>query len=292
MLARTLFPTVIATGAACVVVCMLGVIGCGDPVATPPVASDSQPPPGVPSEKSYTVRYVPGVTITIDGEVDEPAWQQAVREDGFAFPWKAAAAPATEFRALCDADNLYFMFRVEDADIVVLENLRDKQDIVLEDRVELFFARDDGMQDYYCLEIDPRGRTYDYQAVFYRKFNASWSCRGLKTQASLFPGGYVVEGSLPLATLADLGFPLRRPGNKIRVGLYRAEFSHDSSGRPAESGQSPHTLGRASAGPPPLEEWISWVDPQTPKPDFHLPASLGWLEIVDGVQNSPATKGM
>jgi hypothetical protein len=33
-------------------------------------------------------------------------------------------------------------------------------------------------------------------------------------------------------------------------------------------------------GPPPIEEWISWVDPKREEADFHVPASLGWLEFA------------
>jgi hypothetical protein len=68
---------------------------------------------------------------------------------------------------------------------------------------------------------------------------------------------------------------------KIRCGLYRAEFSQDRSGRPIEQRESIHNLGRQLDGPPPIEAWISWVDPKTEEPDFHVPTSLGWLEIVE-----------
>jgi hypothetical protein len=30
----------------------------------------------------------------------------------------------------------------------------------------------------------------------------------------------------------------------------------------------------------PIEEWMSWVDPKTAEPDFHMPSSLGWFEVV------------
>jgi hypothetical protein len=77
-----------------------------------------------------------------------------------------------------------------------------------------------------------------------------------------------------------LGFPAIHPGVKIRCGLYRAEFSHDRSGRVVEQKESLHNLGRKIEGPPPIEEWISWVDPKIKEPDFHVPATLGWLEVV------------
>ncbi len=45
--------------------------------------------------------------------------------------------------------------------------------------------------------------------------------------------------------------------------------------------ESIHNLGRQLEGPPPIEAWMSWVDPKTEEPDFHVPTSLGWLEIVE-----------
>jgi hypothetical protein len=92
--------------------------------------------------------------------------------------------------------------------------------------------------------------------------------------------GYEIEGRIPLRSLAALGFPAIQPGVKIRCGLYRAEFSHDRSGRIVEQKESLHNLGRKVEGPPPIEDWISWVDSKTKEPDFHVPASLGWLEFV------------
>jgi hypothetical protein len=233
-----------------------------------------------PSDQTYRVRYVPEAKITVDGRADEPAWSQADVEQRFRFPWSKSPAPPTEFRALCDAANLYFTFRVQDADIVVLDRLRDEEDGVFEDRAEMYFAPDDKMQNYYCLEVDSRGRVYDYHGSYYRHLDPKWNWPGLQTKGAPIEQGYVVEGRLPLDSLQQIGFPRLRPGVKIRCGLYRAEFSHDRSGRKVVQQETIHNRGRKLDGPPPIEAWISWVDPQTPEPDFHVPSSLGWLEIV------------
>ena len=246
----------------------------------PLAASPTAPPPGTPSDQVYPVRWLPGAKIVLDGRADESAWQEAAVERHFLFPWKQARAPETEFRALCDGTDLYFTFRVQDADIVVLDRLRDKEDEVFEDRVEVYLSRDDQMKHYYCFEVDSRGRAFDYQASFYRHLDMKWKFPGLETKAAPLPNGYEVEGRIPLKSLAALGFPPLQPGVKIRCGLYRAEFSHDRSGRPVEQKASLHNLGRKIEGPPPIEEWISWVDPKVKEPDFHIPASLGWLEFV------------
>jgi hypothetical protein len=216
----------------------------------------------------------------LDGRADEPVWSKAAPETGFPFPWKKAPAPATEFRALCDEAHLYFTFRVHDDDIVVLDKLRDEEDEVFEDRVELYFSRDEEMKDYYCLEVDSRGRIFDYRATYPRQFNPKWNLEGMEAKAAALPRGYELECSIPLQAFAALGFPELRPGVKVRCGLYRAEFSHDRSGKPVEPAASIHTMGRTVDGPPPIEEWLSWVDPKTKEPDFHVPSSMGWLEIV------------
>ncbi len=211
--------------------------------------------------KTYEVRYLAEPAIRIDGRLDEPAWERAAVERGFIFPWREAEAPATEFRALADDHKLYFAFRVRDDDIVLAPNYRGKGDVVAEDRVELFFAVDDELAAYYCLEMDPLGRTLDYKAARYRKFDFAWEFPGLDVAASRTDRGYVVEGALPLASFEKLGFPPLASGRPWRVGVFRAEFSHGS-------------------GEAPVEHWISWIDPKTPKPDFHVPAALGRFRLV------------
>ncbi len=232
------------------------------------------------SRKSYRAGWLPDAQLRIDGRADEPAWSEAAVETGFIFPWKETAAPPTEFRALCDQENLYFTFRVEDADIFVLDKLRDEEDAVFEDRAEVYFSLDDRMSDYFAIEIDSRGRAFDYRGCYYRRLDPSWSLPGLETAASPLDSGYAVEARIPLASLEALGFPRLKPGEKIRCGLYRAEFSHDRSGRDVVQQESIHNRGRRLDGPPPIEAWMSWVDPRTEEPDFHVPTSLGWLEIV------------
>jgi len=216
----------------------------------------------------------------MDGHADEAAWTHAAIERHFAFPWTETQA-RTEFRAVWDESYFYFTFLVQDADVVVLDRFRDEQDAVLEDRVEIFFSRDEQMRKYFCIEIDSRGRAYDYGASFYRRFDPAWHLDGLETRGTARPDGYEIEGRIPLTRFKGLGVPAVRSGVRVRWGLYRAEFSHDRSGRATQPRASLHTLGRESEGPPPIEDWASWVDPHTKEPDFHVPASLGWLEFVD-----------
>ena len=196
---------------------------------------------------SYAVNHG---SITVDGLLDDAAWSDAALETGFSFPWQERTAPATEFRALVDADLLYFAFRVEDADIVI-DPGDDEMSVARGDRVELFFTPDASLDDYICFEIDPSGRVLDYRASYYREFDSEWDLPGLVVAATLTDAGYIVEGRLPLEALPTSG--------RISTGIFRAEYSHRE-------------------GDEPLAEWISWVTPDSEEADFHIPSAFGWLE--------------
>ncbi len=213
-------------------------------------------------QKVYEVRKLPKLEITIDGVPDEPDWKKANVEKGFCFPWKDGPAPPTEFRALCDAESLYCCFRVHDEDIVVVEQFKDESDAIGEDRVELYFSPDTQLKKpYYCVEMDSRGRKLDYKAVFFRKFDFSWDFPEFRLAAATLPKEYTVEGSVPLKTLESLGLPPLDSG-KLNVGVFRAEFSH-------------------AEGPKPVENWMSWIDIQTPEEDYHVPGTLGIFRLAE-----------
>jgi len=209
--------------------------------------------------RTCSVHYFPKADIGIDGSLDEPVWQEVPVVREFSFPWENRPAPATEFRSFRDDRTLYFSFRVHDADVVI-EAFNGESTLDREDRVELFFARDDALRHYYCVEVDPCGHVHDYAASFYRRFDSSWNCPGIRTAASRTKQGYVVEGSIPLETLESLGVLSRDADSSVRAGIFRADFRH----------------GHGAA---PEEHWISWIDPGTKEPDFHVPSALGCFRI-------------
>ncbi len=213
--------------------------------------------------KTYEAVYVPDPNVILDGALTEPAWERANIETAFSYPWEERPTPRTEFRALFDAHALYFTFRVEDDDIVLAEPFRSKEDVVYEDRVELFFALDEELAQYFCLEIDPLGRVLDYRASHYRKFDFAWSFPGLEVVGIRTSDGYTVQGLIPWDAFQSLGFPPPDANRAIKFGIYRADFRH--------------TEGRKWS-----ESWISWVDPRTAKPDFHVSESFGYLRGVVG----------
>ncbi len=188
----------------------------------------------------------------------------AERLTDFAFPWRDEPCPATSFRAWqCSSalhGTLHFEFEALDRDIVLDQSADADQAVLDSDRVELFFATSaDLSTPYYGFEIDPRGRVYDYSARYHRQFDPTWTFDGLTiTTAEINDEWYRICGLFSLPTLAGLG--CIQPDNSLIVGVYRAEFSHLPDG----------TLQR---------DWISWLDPQTPTPDFHVPASFGRFQL-------------
>lgn len=206
--------------------------------------------------QEYNGLYKETVSVTIDGMLDNEEWKDSKQELNFTFPWQDMKAPATAFFSKMDAERLYFAFKVEDEDIVIVDS-NSELAVAKGDRVEIFFAQNKDLQEYYCLEMGPNGKVLDYKASFYRKFDNSWNCPGLRVEAKINPNGYTVEGSLPVAVLESLG--IYNPESTDRfflIGLYRGEFSHTTSDKPKE-------------------EWISWVRPDTKEADFHVPSSFG-----------------
>ncbi len=189
-------------------------------------------------------------------------WSAATPLTDFGFPWESRAAPSTEFRALWNDERLYFRFDCVDEDLVLGAGATAKARVLGSDRVELFFTPALELNPYFCVEMAPNGDVYSYRAKTYREFDDDFAWQGLELSQRIdVPrAGYAVTGSLPLATLRALGV-LKVGARELLVGIYRAEFSHEPG-------------GGVHFG------WMSWVDPRTEKPDFHVASSFGVFELV------------
>lgn len=176
----------------------------------------------------------------------------------FTFPWENRPAPKTEFRALWDETHLHFRFDCQDDDLVLPDGPTAKDRALGSDRVEIFFAPDLNLKPYFCLEMTPKADVLAYEARFYREINWDWRCEGLQIDAHIENNHYSVSGSIPLNTLRVLKVLC---SHEIFAGIYRAEFHHEPDGS-VHSG------------------WMPWVNPNTERPDFHVPASFGILELM------------
>lgn len=192
--------------------------------------------------------------ISVDGKKDDWA-QTPVAISGLIAPWDGAVKDQTTFSVCHDRKNLYFIYEVSDSTIIY-NNEKTEASVGSSDRIEFFFSKDTTMTDYYCAEIDPHGKVMDYHAKFYRKFNFDWNFKGLKLGTYVGKNTYIVEGSIPLKTLEDMG--VISPEGEMCFGVYRADYYG------------------------PEEEqviWSSWIIPDAADSDFHIPSSLGVLKL-------------
>lgn len=215
------------------------------------------------AQDSYTVAYNKQVPV-LDGHLNESVWDklQAIR---FIDPWQQGEIPDTQFKAYHDDQYLYFAFDVEDPNTVIFEKVHDEMMIARQDRVELFFAQapidkakaDGSYPNYFALEMDYQGRTLSIKADSQKNRDVSWDMQTLETKGNLTDKGYVLEGKIALKELRDLDLI---HDNKIQTGVYRAEFSIINGKEVAQ--------------------WITWVDPKTEKPNFHINSSFGTFVLA------------
>lgn len=199
--------------------------------------------------------------VQIDGKGTDKAWQKAKELSAFSYPWRKELAPFTSFRALWDETHLYFLFRATDPDIILKKSGLEEKDAVESDRVEIFFKVDDAMNPYYSLEMDALGRVFDSKGQFYRKIDMDWNWPEghLDIKSSMDKDGYWLEGAISLKSLRYLS--LLKNDGVLQAGLYRGEYV---------------TLSNGTTRP----KWISWIQPTSKKPDFHISSSFGVLKLM------------
>ncbi len=193
--------------------------------------------------------------IKVDGNLEE--WPQGNFLSGLTAPWNKLPQDSTNFQTRVDGDYLFFNFKTVDETpfTVPFEN---ELSVAAGDRVELFFSKTRDMsEDYYCLEMNPRGEVLDYRATYYRKFDYDWDAGTLELATMEYPNGYQVEGKIRINELQELGL-----GNEFYLGVYRAEY------------QGPDQV-----------IWYSWILPESKEPDFHIPSSLARVKFAqDGIE--------
>ena len=211
---------------------------------------------------TYPVHKIDKGTLQITGKGTSSSWDKAIRLKAFTYPWRNEKAPETTFQALWDEDYFYFLFRAEDDAILTKTdpNLSEEREVIHSDRVEIFFKADDDMNPYYSLEMDALGRILDTEGRYYRQIDLDWTWPSghLDVIAARDEKGYWVEGKISFESLRMLGMFEK---DHLKAGLYRGEYI------PLENGQQE-------------VKWISWIQPDSETPDFHIPSSFGTLQLI------------
>jgi hypothetical protein len=219
---------------------------------------------------TYTCYHTTG-PVTIDGHLDEQAWQAAPVVRDFRLPdGVSRPSVATEFRALWDDGNLYLAFVCTDPEIIATMTERDSG-LYDEDCVEAFISSGDELRRYYEFELSPRNVQMD-ASVFPTEdgkdkvVDYSWNCVGLRTATSITEDGWIIEVAIPFG---QIGRDKRTPhaGDTWRANFYRADYSH----------------GRET-------EYICWSPMMEKEANFHRPDRFGRLVFAAEPVAHPAAK--
>lgn len=209
--------------------------------------------------KNYTVKFINKDTKNFLSNVDAP-WENANSLIDFSSPWDHEPFKKIEFKALHNNKDVFFQFKVFDEDVYIHPSENKNNSINNSDRVELFFRSDENLNPYYCLEIDPTARVMDFKAHPNKKFdfNWNWPDNDMKVVSQRNENYFTVRIAISIQSFKDLSL-LKE--NRIETGIYRAKYNKIEN----EKEYQP--------------TWITWVDPNTDEPNFHIKSSFGVLEL-------------
>jgi hypothetical protein len=211
-------------------------------------ARDDDPPAVRAAECRWTNR-----PITIDGKIDEIAWDDAeVLKDFSVFWQKRKAKTATTARLLWNNRYLYFMADMEDSDLFA--DVKERNGILWENDVfEMFFKPSEDKRPYYEFQVNPLNTKLELflpsrGSGGYRRF-AKEDSLGLESAVQLRgtlnkwkdkDKGWTVEGRIPWSAFkATGGKP--KPGDKWLFALCRYDYSVAFE-RPELSSTAPLTV--------------------------------------------------
>lgn len=188
------------------------------------------------------------------------SWNGLPLLEDFNYPWSKDHIPRTEFKTYHNNEFLFFQFKAFGPEPKIFVANNHKLEVRHSERVEIFFRTDEKMSPYYCLEIDPQGRVLDYKADYYRIFNRNWQWPDdLALNALINKDHYLIAGRFKLDTLREMKI---LKDQSMEIGLYRGHCIDIKD-----------DIGEI--------RWSTWVDPQTPEPDFHVPNSFGRMILED-----------
>ncbi|KIO51462.1 sugar-binding protein [Flavobacterium hibernum] len=210
--------------------------------------------------KEYQVKLVSENHINFNESLNGSFFEKANCLTDFCSAWNEDPILKIEFRALWNLENFFFNFRVFDTDVYLDQKDDSFDSIGNSDRVELFFRKNESLNPYFCLEMDASGRLMDFKAHPNKDFDFDWKWpkKDLDIKTSKDEISFTVEGRISIQSLRELNLI---EDNIIEAGVYRAKFSKN------EKQEYEPT-------------WISWVNPNTETPNFHIASSFGKFRLL------------
>lgn len=188
-------------------------------------------PANFPQPKSFIIKRAKGA-VAIDGNMNEPAWNNAPLIDEFYEMNLPKLAPPghTKARMLWDDKYLYFGFICEDSNIDAPKLPRDGE-IYFHDCVEVFLMPLFERHLYWEVNVSPSGSLLDCFASKYYSAFTSYMFYDETVEGLLFattltgpagkPTGYVTEIAFPIDQLPGWGEP--KAGKTMRLLLSRID---------------------------------------------------------------------
>lgn len=242
--------------AACAILALALLSGCGErdaePAAAPPFqepALVAVPVPGKPdrTERHFVCARLKG-KIKLDGKLDERAWREA-RPVEFVQHW-AQAKPAREGRAwmLWDDAYLYLAGEFTDRDLRASVSEHDG-DVYLNDVFELFVRPDRGQDDHFELLFAANRATMDLRVLgrdrkaktdrgWESRLEGAAGLRGTLNDATDEDGGWSAEVRVPWSAFAQTA-PAPSAGSVWYFALGRYDYSERDKPNPEISCTAP-----------------------------------------------------
>jgi hypothetical protein len=236
--------------------------------------------------KHYVVQHTNAV-LTMDGNLQEPAWQSAAWTTDFV-DIEGTKKPVPEFKTqvkmLWNDSTLFIAAKMQEPQVWATQMHHD--DIIYKDNdFEVFIDPDNNTHQYFEIEINAVNKVFDlFMPKSYRNQGDAligWNVEGLKTGVQIqgtlnnpadTDEGWTVEMAIPLKELR-MGFPVTVPqeGATWRINFSRVQW------HTKPQGNRNIKLKGADGRDLPEENWV-WSPPGLIS--MHAPERWGYLQFT------------
>jgi hypothetical protein len=257
-------------------------------IGTPPAENGARPAlPPKPQLKTYVCYRATG-PLTLDGKLDDQAWQAAPWTDHFSdIEGSAKPSPkyATRAKLIWDDQNLYIAAELEEPH--VWARLKQRDTVIFYDNdFEVFIDPDGDTHAYYELEVNAIATAWDLLLLKpYRHGGPpvnGWDIAGLQVathvngtlnDASDTDKGWSVEIKIPLVALSECAMNAKPPkaGDQWRINFSRVEWRTI-----VEDGNYRKVINPQTGKPFPEDNWV-W-SPQG-RINMHMPEMWGYTQF-------------
>ena len=248
--------------------------------------------PAIEWSPSHYICYRADAPLTIDGNLDEPIWQQAAWSDDFVDIMghlKPLPRYRTNVKMLWDENYLYIGAQLQEPHIWA--NLTKRDAVIFYDNdFEIFIDPDGDTHEYYEFEINAYGTQWDLLLLKpYRDggpaINA-WDITGLKSAVSVNgtinnpadrDTGWMVEVAIPWTVMKECAHKETppKPDDKWRINFSRVEWEIEVVDGRYQKVMNPVT------GKPKAED--NWVWSAQGLVNMHYPEMWGFVQFSEFV---------